>query len=62
MKLGVVPQQLQISHTIGVAGQNYLPSVPTLSNMMGDINHDNAGEAGHVLKVSERMGFGTEAE
>jgi hypothetical protein len=26
-------------------GQDYLPPVPTLSNIMGNDNHDNAGEA-----------------
>jgi hypothetical protein len=25
--------------------------------MMGDVNHDNAGEAGHGLKLSEKIGF-----
>ncbi len=53
VKLGVVPQQLQVSNPIPVVGEYYLPGVPTLGNMMGDVNHDNAGEAGHGLKVSE---------
>ncbi len=52
----------QMSRTVGVVGQNDLPGVPTLGNMMGDVNHDNAGEAGHGLKASERTGAGTKAE
>jgi hypothetical protein len=46
---------------IGVCRQDYLPRVPTLSNMMGDVNHNNASEAGHGLKLSERMEFAAEA-
>jgi hypothetical protein len=26
--------------------------------MMGDVNHDNASETGHGLKLSERINFG----
>jgi hypothetical protein len=50
-----------VGDAIAVAGQNYLPGVPTLSNMMSDVNHDNAGEAGHWLKLSERIAFAAEA-
>src|SRR5258706_13252705 len=38
-----------------------LPGVPTLSNMMGDVNHDNASEAADGLKLSERIEFTAEA-
>ena len=41
-----LPQQLDVGDAIAVAGQNYLPGIPTLRNMMGNINHDNASEAG----------------
>jgi len=37
------------------------PRLPTLSNMMGDVNHDNASEAGHGLKLSGRIEFTAEA-
>src|SRR5258706_12803703 len=46
---------VEVGDTIAVAGQNYLPGVPTLSNMMGNVNNHNAIEAGHGLKVSERI-------
>jgi len=60
VQLGVLPQQLEVGNAIAVAGQYYLPRVPTLRNMMGNINHDNAGEAGHGLKLSERIAFAAE--
>ncbi len=47
LKLGVVPQQLQISGAIAVAAEDDLPGVATLGNMVGNIGHDNTREAGH---------------
>src|SRR5712671_2693886 len=38
VQVGVLPQQLEVGNAIAVAGQNYLPGVPTLRNMMGNIN------------------------
>jgi hypothetical protein len=38
------------------AGKYELPGVSTLGNMMGDVNHDNASEASHGLKLSEKIG------
>jgi hypothetical protein len=61
MKVGVVPQQLQISKAVPVAGEYYLPGIPTLGNMVGDVRQNDAGEAGHGLKVSERMGVPSKA-
>jgi hypothetical protein len=61
VKLGVVPQQLQISKAVPVAGEYYLPGISTLGNMVGDVRHNDAGEAGHGLKVSERMGVPSKA-
>jgi hypothetical protein len=54
VKLRVLPQQLKVGDTVGVVGQNYLPGVPPLRNMMGNVNHDDAREAGHSQKISER--------
>jgi len=48
--------------TITVAGQDDLPGVTALSNMMGNISHDDTGEAGHGLKVSERIAVGADGE
>jgi hypothetical protein len=31
-----------------------LPAIPPLRNMVGNVNHDNASEAGHSQKISER--------
>src|SRR4029077_10693800 len=47
----------QISHAVAVAGQDYLPGVAALGNMMGNVGHDNASEAGHGRKVSEGTGL-----
>jgi hypothetical protein len=54
VKLAVAPQQVQIGSAIIVAGENHLPGVTALSNMMGSISHDHAGETGHGHKISER--------
>ena len=52
IEFGVLPEQLQIGDTVGVIGQDYLPRVATLRNMMGDVNDHDARQAGHVRKPS----------
>jgi hypothetical protein len=50
-----VSQQFEISDAVGVVGQNYLSGVATLRNMMGDVDNNDARQAGHEKKVSEMI-------
>jgi hypothetical protein len=47
VKFGILSQQCQVSAAIRVAGQNHLSSVTPLRNMMRDVDHYNAWQAGH---------------
>ena len=48
VKFRVLPHQLEISNAVGVRRQNDLPGVSPLGNMMRNINHHDASEAGHL--------------
>jgi len=48
-----LPQQLEVGNAIAVAGQNYLPRVPTLRNMMTT----NAGTDGSGTISSPDVGI-----
>ena len=53
MKLRAGAQQSQVSQPIGIAGENDLPGISSLRNMMGNIHRDNAWESSHSKNVSE---------
>ena len=58
VKLGILPQQLEVGDAVGVVGQNDLPGVSALGNMMSNVNHDDASEAGHGQKNSRKDRIG----
>ena len=57
VKLGVFPDQIEVGNAVAVVGQNYLPGVTPLRNMMGNINHNDASEAGHCQKNNRKDRF-----
>jgi hypothetical protein len=54
MKRSVLPHQFEVSDSASVIVENYLPGVSPLGNMMGNVNHNDAREAGHSQKLSEK--------
>ena len=54
VQLGVLPEQLQISEAIGIAGENDLSGIPPLRNMMGNVENYDTRQAGHSKKITER--------
>jgi hypothetical protein len=57
MELGVLVEQFEISGAVGVAGQNDLPGVAPLRNMMRDVDDNNTRQAGHLRKISDGNQF-----
>ena len=41
MELHGLAQEIQIDHSFGIRGENELPSVATLRDMMGNIHRNN---------------------
>jgi len=48
-----LPQQLQIGAAIRIAGENHLPGIAALRNMMGNVSDNHTGQASHLQKISE---------
>jgi len=48
--LGIFSEQLEISDAIRLAGENDLSRIPPLGNMMGDVEHHDAGQSSHSKK------------
>src|SRR3954462_13360473 len=55
IQLCILTQQCQVSQAIGIAGENHLSRIPSLGNMMGNANHDNARETSHTEKIPEML-------
>ena len=56
MQFGVLPQQRQIRESVRVAGENNLPSIAPLRNMMRNVNGYDARKPTHDANVSEQVG------
>jgi len=54
VQYAIVPEELEVSAAVRVIGQNYLPGIPPLRNMMGNVSNDDAGQSSHAQKISER--------
>jgi hypothetical protein len=52
-KLRILPQQLKISGTVRIAGQNDLSRIPPLRNMMGNVDDHDARQSSHSMKIAE---------
>jgi hypothetical protein len=50
-------EQLNVCTTIGVIGQNDLPGISSLRNMMRNVHHYDPGKAGRDKKLSEIIIF-----
>ena len=47
VQLGILAEQLQIGEAVGVVGQDDLPSVAALRNMVRNVNDNDARESSH---------------
>jgi hypothetical protein len=43
VQLNVPPQEVQIHHSFGVGGQNELPRIATLGDVVRDVNYGDTG-------------------
>src|SRR5271168_4614253 len=43
----VLPQEVQIHQAFGIGGQNELPRIATLGDMMRNVNHRDTGQTSH---------------
>src|SRR5947209_12972179 len=57
MHFRILSEQRKIGDTVAVAGNNKLPGVATLRNMMRNIDDDNPSEPAHVSNVSDGVGM-----
>jgi hypothetical protein len=48
-------QQLEVSDVVRFVGQNYLPGITALRNVMGNIDHNDARQSSHCEKISETI-------
>ena len=55
-----MPQQFEVGDAVSIVGQNNLLGIPSLGNMMGNVNYHDASKAGHYRKISERTRFAAE--
>jgi hypothetical protein len=51
---GIPPQKLKIGDAIGIAGENDLPGIPPLRNMMGYADNHDARQPCHSMKITEQ--------
>ena len=53
VKLRILPQQLQVSDAVCIARQNDLSRIPSLRNMMGNVDDHDTRQSSHTMKLAE---------
>ena len=54
MEVRITPQQIEIHCPVGVVGENELPGIPTLGNVMGYVDNDDTSQASHIRQSSRK--------
>ncbi len=55
VEFGILAQQFEIRDAVSVVGQNHLPRIATLRNMMGTVDDNDARQSSHPKKISGRI-------
>ena len=54
MEVRITSKQIEIHCPVGIAGENELPGISTLGNVMGYVDNDDASQASHIRQSSRK--------